>query len=531
MPICRRTSNRRSVPSAPRGLAALLAAAASLAAPTANAAGDGSDGAFAPSGNVTLTLPDDGVFNFTTIDVPAGVTVRFSPNAANTPAFLLATGDVHIDGTLAVSQWRTSNAPGLGGFAGGAGGLGDETCVTTNPAACKAATPGLGLAGGLAGDSAHPGGIKSTPGHSGSGGGMATRGLAATKYTPSAPPSAIAGFPDPLVGGSGGGGGGGWMFFGVELGGGSGGGGGGAVRIDAGGSIALGATSSILADGANGGWAFTNIGGTGGPGGGGSGGNVDLVASQISIDPAARIHARGGFGGGLSTQPYDINPPSSWISYENGARGGFGGVRLQAASIDAPFTALDAGAFGIPGSAASNPLLPLAPGAGAPWQFAPVVLSESAMGRQIPIWFDPQPALGYAYDLVAGPSFRSVVLPSGIGDDLYDLYLANPATGTLELALSAQGGTEIDFTRLEVFGSNTPTFPNGVAAFEVLGIEPGSGVDFGDPAAFPTGLTFTDAGAPQVRMTPIPEPATAAAVALGLALIGARARRAAIRGT
>lgn len=41
----------------------------------------------------------------------------------------------------------------------------------------------------------------------------------------------------------------------------------------------------------------------------------------------------------------------------------------------------------------------------------------------------------------------------------------------------------------------------------------------------------TDAGAPQVRMTPIPEPATAAAVALGLALIGARARRAAIRGT
>ena len=195
-----------------------------------------------------------------------------------------------------------------------------------------------------------------------------------------------------------------------------------------------------------------------------------------------------------------------------------------------PFTALDAGAFGIPGSAASNPLLPLAPGAGAPWQFAPVVLSESAMGRQIPIWFDPQPALGYAYDLVAGPSFRSVVLPSGIGDDLYDLYLTNPATGALELAVSANGGQEVDFTTLAIFGSATPTFPNGVGAFEVLGIEPGSGVDFADPAAFPTGLTFTDAGAPQVRMTPIPEPATAAAVALGLALLGA-ARRAPIRGT
>lgn len=514
-----------------RRLASILTAFAIGFPAVSHAAGTGADGVFTPSGNVTLALPADGVFNFTEIRIPAGVKVRIQGNAANTPAVLLATGDVQIDGTLAVSEWRTSNNPGPGGFVGGAGGLGDQTCVAADPVACWPATPGQGPAGGLAGDSAHPGGIKSTPGYSGSGGGMATEGLAATKYTPSAPPSGIAGFPEPLVGGSGGGGGGGWMFFGVQLGGGSGGGGGGAMRIDAAGTIGIGPTASLLADGANGSWAFTNIGGTGGPGGGGSGGNIDLIGSHISIDPGARIRARGGFGGSLSTQPYDLNPPAGWIAYENGAHGGFGGVRLQAASVDASFASLDAGALGIPGTTAGDPLLPLDPGAGAPWTFAPVEVSEAAMGRVIPIWFDPQPSVGYAYDVIAGPNFRSFVLPTGIGDDAYDLYLTNPASGMVELALTVSGGEAVDFTTLEAFGSPTPSFPGGVARFEVLGIEPGSGVNLGDPAAFPTGLTFVDAGAPEVRMTPIPEPGTAAAIAAGLAMLGhhGRRRRAAAR--
>lgn len=524
----RTTSPLPSRPSVARPGAALAVSVCLgvLAAPPARAAGSGADGPFKPTASTQLQLPPDGIFQFTDIEIPAGVTVTFRGNAANTPVFLQATGDVRIDGEIAVSRWRTSNGPGPGSFAGGVGGIGDETCVSQGLTGCRAATPGEGLAGGNAGPPAAPGGIKSTPGNSGSGGGMATAGLAGTRYGGSAPPSAIAAFPTPLAGGSGGGGGGGWMFFGVELGGGSGGGGGGAIRIDASGRVDLGPQAAVLADGANGGWAFTNVGGTGGPGGGGSGGAIEIVGSAISVDPGARVHARGGFGGGLSTQPYDINPPTSWISYENGARGGFGWVRLEAPTVDATFGSLDAGSLGIPGSTPADPLLPI-DALAATWEFAPVLLSDAAMGRAIPIWFDPQPSAGFDYRVAAGPRFGSLTLPDGLGDDLYDLYLENPASGALELALQVSGGDRIDLTALQVFGDTSPSFPDGVDRFQVLGIE--TGVDLGDPTAFPTGLTFAGPGSVVVQMTAVPEPATAAGVMLGLALLsraGDRRRRA-----
>jgi hypothetical protein len=54
----------------------------------------GADGPFAPTENTILQLPSDGVFNFTTVDIPAGVTVTFSKNTTNTPVYILATGDV-----------------------------------------------------------------------------------------------------------------------------------------------------------------------------------------------------------------------------------------------------------------------------------------------------------------------------------------------------------------------------------------------------------------------------------------------------
>jgi len=62
--------------------------AASTAAAAITPLSDGSDGAFHPTGSITLDLPDDGVFNFTTIDIPTGVTVRFRHNAADTPVIL-----------------------------------------------------------------------------------------------------------------------------------------------------------------------------------------------------------------------------------------------------------------------------------------------------------------------------------------------------------------------------------------------------------------------------------------------------------
>src|SRR6266568_3158898 len=141
-----------------------------VGAQTFSSGSDGSDGAFSPSGpSGTVLLFDPSqfhgsqvsanIFNFTTITIPAGVTVRLSGNVINAPVFWLAQGDVDIEGAIELSggkgQDGTSNPfarvpsiPGSGGYAGGVGGN------TT-----QAALPGSGPGGGakaIAG--AHAGG-------------------------------------------------------------------------------------------------------------------------------------------------------------------------------------------------------------------------------------------------------------------------------------------------------------------------------------------------------------------------------------
>lgn len=267
---------------------------------------NGSDGAFvavAGSNVIDLTSPgrEDGILNFTTITIPANATVSFKRNALNTPVFMAAMGNIEILGIVNISA--SANMAGPGGGEGGSAGVGDANCSAPE---CHAATGGGGVLGGNAGANAAAGGIKSTPGFAGSGGGMATPGLAAdpARFSRSAPATgALAQLPAPLVGGSGGGGGGGWMFFGVELGGGAGGDGGGAIQFSSLADILFGGT--LLADGANGGFAFTNSGGTGGPGGGGSGGNIQMVADRITVQNSAVVHATGGWGGCLGTEPCD----------------------------------------------------------------------------------------------------------------------------------------------------------------------------------------------------------------------------------
>ena len=69
----------------------------------------GSDGPLAPTANTVLQIPTNGIFNFTTINIPAGVTVTFTKNASNTPVTLLATGDVTIAGTIDVSGANGGN--------------------------------------------------------------------------------------------------------------------------------------------------------------------------------------------------------------------------------------------------------------------------------------------------------------------------------------------------------------------------------------------------------------------------------------
>ena len=242
---------------------------------TFNSGSTGADGPFSPASNTTLALPPSGVFNFTTINIPAGVTVTFTKNAANTPAILLATGAVTINGTVDVSgsAGGSFGRPGLGGPGGFDGGSGADGITT--------GVGGIGLGPG-------GGGGAGAGQNGGGGGGYLTAGTAGFGGTGVGGPAYGTLNLRPIVGGSGGGGGGGSVnsFYG-----GGGGGGGGAIVVASSTSIALGTSTGTVAIRANGG-----TGGSGGlsftEGGGGSGGAIRLIAPTIS--GVGQLRAQGG---------------------------------------------------------------------------------------------------------------------------------------------------------------------------------------------------------------------------------------------
>lgn len=206
----------------------------------------GSDGHLGPlnvSGEVTIDLPPDGVCHYTTITVNGGGRLRFNRNELNTPVWLLATGDVVVDGTIDVSgQAAAGPAPGQGGpggFDGGEGGYGGT---------------GFGGTGRAASGQGPGGGAPNSFGLYSYGNALLT----------------------PLIGGSGGGG-----IDGSP--GGGGGGGGGAILIASTTRIRLGGGDpNIMANGA----------------GAGSGGAIRLVAPLVT-GPGS-MTARGGFFGDFS---------------------------------------------------------------------------------------------------------------------------------------------------------------------------------------------------------------------------------------
>lgn len=97
-----------------------------------------------------MTANPTGVWNYTTIDLPARITVKFKKNDENTPVVWLATGEVNIGGVLDLNgaaggpvQAPGNEAPsGPGGFAGGVGGVRESISGTF------AGTPGQGPGGG-----------------------------------------------------------------------------------------------------------------------------------------------------------------------------------------------------------------------------------------------------------------------------------------------------------------------------------------------------------------------------------------------
>lgn len=205
---------------------------------------DGRDGVFSPTKDVTIDMGDrpDGIYHYTSVHIPSGVTVTFKPNASNKPVVWLVQGNCTILGTISIS----GNSREVGGPGGGAGG-------------------NVGGGGAAGGDGLGPGGGPGSDSESWvpANASFATLGGAANAaWLKQLPPGELYGnsFCVPLVGGSGGGGG-------TRAG--NGGGGGGAFLLAVSGSLDL--RGFITARGQDGTWWA----------GAGSGGAVRLVATKL----------------------------------------------------------------------------------------------------------------------------------------------------------------------------------------------------------------------------------------------------------
>jgi hypothetical protein len=253
----------------------LMLGAMPVYAQTFTSGSDGSDGPYNPSGAPGTIIVFDptqfhgsqvaaNIFNFTTITIPSGVTVKLSGNTLNGPVFWLAQGDVDIEGTVDLSGgsgydntaqafFRVPSVPGSGGYAGGVGGFGTQVAL-----------PGSGTGGGKAGDSSN----------------QAGDGVFGGNH-----------FLIPLVGGSGGGGG--WNPRNDGVFNAAGGAGGGALLIAS--STRIVVNGTINANGGRAGQPYVEY------AGGGSGGAIRLVSNALAgsgtLTTVGGTNFRGGGGG------------------------------------------------------------------------------------------------------------------------------------------------------------------------------------------------------------------------------------------
>lgn len=174
----------------------------------------------------------------------------------------------------------------------------------------------------------------------------------------------------------------------------------------------------------------------------------------------------------------------SFITNDLGGRFGvrFRGGDATGLTGDELFVHFDVNA---PGSIPENPLLPDNDLDGFEFSF-PIDHPNQTM------WIDPLVAIGYDYIVDSGPAIQSVVLPTGIGDGLFDLW-------TFDVALNDFVDSGID-----LLGGDTYDFgAGGVERFRVLGIEVDAGLDPTDATAFVTGLNFVSGGTINMRQVPI----------------------------
>ena len=246
----------------PGAILKATALATLLAASNAHAFDSGStgaDGALAPAANsgvVEIQLPESGILNYTTVNIPVGVTLKFKRNTLNTPVVMLASGNVTIAGTVDVSGGHGAyvgtagdgstgddGVPGRGGPGGFDGGRGGST-DPANRLGGAGLGPGGGKGGILGADGCGSGRYYK---YIGGGAGHSSYGVEITASNPyyistcGWPRSDAVGVPygnallQPLIGGSGGGGG----LGGINFSGSGGGGGGGAALIASSGTLSL----------------------------------------------------------------------------------------------------------------------------------------------------------------------------------------------------------------------------------------------------------------------------------------------------
>jgi hypothetical protein len=335
--------------------------------------GNGALGAFPGSSSTTINIDSlakdaTGAMNFTTMNIPSGVTVTLTGSSAAKMRF---SGDVTINGVLSApggngaagaysSNGTAANiSAGTAGPGGGIGGLPNPSSTTT-----------FGNGGSGGGSGGGGGGIKANQystqvyGSSSGGGGSNLLNFAgaAVGTTPGGIPATYnnfsrngnmhayynagygsvrafgamgAGFNEPdaitmanLAGGGGGGAGAnaGYysgstaIFYGAS----SGGGGAGAIGIETAGTFSMGSGGALHLVGGNGGqYAYSYMVGAGA---GGAGGTALVRANSYSLTSGASIRTWGGIGGHAYSGPTSYN-------MNTGGVGGLGAARIEGVSL------------------------------------------------------------------------------------------------------------------------------------------------------------------------------------------------------
>ncbi len=111
LPPKKRTKTRPQTSPMKTSSCKLLAVIAALLLPLTafaqvNSGSDGYDGALNPATNLVIDMADhpDGIYHYTSVNIPVDVTVSFIPNAGNKPVVWLVQGDCVISGIVQNSE-------------------------------------------------------------------------------------------------------------------------------------------------------------------------------------------------------------------------------------------------------------------------------------------------------------------------------------------------------------------------------------------------------------------------------------------